>query len=154
MPATRVLLVCLGNICRSPLAEAAFRREADRAGVEMEVASAGTGSWHVGDPPDRRAQATAQHHGCDISGYRGRQVKPDDLRYFTHVFALDADNLSDLQRIAPADATAQLGLLLDQVAGRSGQSVADPYYEDAGAFETTWREVDAAARAFVRGLSI
>jgi len=70
-----VLFVCLGNICRSPLAEAAFRAEAARAGFDVDVDSAGTGDWHVGEPPDRRAQATARRYGIDIGHYRGRQVR-------------------------------------------------------------------------------
>jgi protein-tyrosine phosphatase len=145
----RVLMVCLGNICRSPLAEAVLKVEAARASLSIEVESAGTGGWHVGNPPDRRAQATARRHGIDISGYRGRQVEAADFRYFTHIFALDAGNLSDLRRIAPTDATAEIGLLLDQVEGWRGRSVADPYYGNQSDFETTWAEVDAAARAFV-----
>lgn len=145
----RVLMVCLGNICRSPLAEAALKAEAARALLPIEVESAGTGGWHVGDPPDPRAQATARRHGTDISGYRGCQVKPADFRHFTHIFALDADNLADLRRLAPTDATAEVGLLLDQVEGWRGRSVADPYYGDQDDFETTWTEVDAAARALI-----
>lgn len=149
----RVLMVCLGNICRSPLAEAALKAEAARASLTIEVESAGTGGWHVGNPPDRRAQATARRHGIDISGYRGRQVKAADFRHFTHIFALDDDNLSDLRRMAGIDATAETGLLLDQVEGWRGRSVADPYYGDESDFETTWTEVNAAARAFVTRLA-
>jgi len=146
VPQPAVLFVCLGNICRSPLAEAAFRQEAQRRGLEVEIDSAGTGSWHIGDPPDRRAQAVALKHGVDISGYRGRQVKPDDFRRFTHVVALDRDNLADLKRLRPSDGTARLMLLLDAVEGRQGKSVADPYYgEDAG-FEVTWADAVAGAK--------
>ena len=108
MTVPSVLFVCLGNICRSPLAEAALRVEAERAGVEIVADSAGTGNWHAGDAPDRRAQATALRHGSDISGYKARQVSRADFTRFTHIFALDAENLADLQAIAPANATAQL----------------------------------------------
>jgi protein-tyrosine phosphatase len=147
-----ILFVCLGNICRSPLAEAVFRARAEEAELDVMIDSAGTGGWHVGEPPDRRAQATARRHGIDISHYRGRQVEPADFRRFSHIFALDRDNLAGLRRLAPADATAEIGLLLDLVAGLEGQSVADPYYgEDAG-FEQTWRQVEAAARALVARL--
>ncbi len=147
-----VLFVCLGNICRSPLAKAAFVAEAARIGLEVEVASAGTGGWHVGDPPDRRAIATARRHGIDISGYRGRQVKPADFRAFTHIVAQDADNLANLKRLAPPDATAELSLMLDHAPGRAGQSVADPYYGDDAGFEVTWRDVSAAAEGLARTL--
>jgi protein-tyrosine phosphatase len=141
-----VLFVCLGNICRSPLAEAAFRMEAERRGLEVEIDSAGTGGWHVGHPPDRRAQAVALRQGINIGGYRGRQVTPEDFRRFTHVVALDRDNLADLKRIRPSDATAELLLLLDVVEGRQGKSVADPYYGDDADFDITWADAVAGAK--------
>ena len=150
---TSVLFVCLGNICRSPLAEAALRAEAKRAGLAITVDSAGTGDWHIGNAPDRRAQATALRHGSDIAGYQARQVTRDDFTRFTHIFALDADNLANLRQVAPANATAELGLLLDMVPGRRGEDVVDPYYGDEDGFETTWRDVSAAARALVDKLS-
>lgn len=145
-----VLLVCLGNICRSPLAEAALRAEAARAGLDLEIDSAGTGGWHAGDAPDRRAQAVALRHGIDISGYRARQVTTADFTRFTHIVALDADNLADLRRLAPTGATATIGLLLDHVPGREGQGVCDPYYGDADGFDTTWEDVSAGAHGLVR----
>lgn len=144
-----VLFVCLGNICRSPLAEAAFREEAERAGLDVTIDSAGTGDWHLGHAPDKRAQAVAKRHGVDISGYRARQVTPDDFRDFTHIVALDANNFADLRALAPADGSAELSLLLDHVAGREGEAVADPYYgEDAG-FDVTWADVTAGARGLL-----
>jgi protein-tyrosine phosphatase len=147
-----VLFVCLGNICRSPLAEAAFRAEAAKAGLDAEVDSAGTGNWHVGSPPDRRAQAESRRHGIDISTCRARQVQREDFRRFTHIFALDASNLDDLTAMTPPDATACLSLLLDHVAGLEGQSVADPYFGDDAGFAKTWHEVSMAAQALVREL--
>ena len=140
-----VLFVCLGNICRSPLAEGALRAEAARLGLDLIVDSAGTGDWHAGEPPDERAQRTALRNGVDISALRARQVRPADFRRFTHVIALDHDNLSNLRKLAPADATAELSLLLDHVEGRAGQGVADPWFGDAAGFEITWTEVTAAA---------
>jgi protein-tyrosine phosphatase len=147
-----VLFVCLGNICRSPLAEAALRAEAARAGLAITVDSAGTGDWHVGNPPDRRAQATALRHGSDIAGYRARQVTQDDFTRFTHILALDAANLADLRALAPPGATAELGLLLDLVPGREGDGVIDPYYGGTDGFEETWQDVSEAARALVAKL--
>ena len=148
----RLLFVCLGNICRSPLAEGAFRAAAAEAGLAVEVDSAGTGGWHIGAPPDPRAQAVARRHGSDIAGLRARQVTIADFRLFDHIFALDAANLAALRRIAPADATATVGLLLDLVPGREGEAVPDPYDGSDARFEDTWRDVDAAARALVRRL--
>jgi len=149
---TSILFVCLGNSCRSPLAEGALRAAADRAGVEVELDSAGTGGWHAGEAPDRRAQAAAIRHGTDISDLRARQVRVDDFRRFDHVFALDRQNLRDLQAIRPADATAELRLLMDLVPGREGSSVADPYYGEDRDFDTTWDEVNAAAEVLVAQL--
>jgi protein-tyrosine phosphatase len=147
-----VLFVCLGNICRSPLAEAAFRAEAERAGLDAVADSAGTGAWHVGEPPDRRAIDVAARNGIDISGARARQVTRDDFVRFERIVALDADNLRALRRLRPADASARLSLLLDHVAGRAGQAVADPYYGEADHFDVTWRVVAEGARALVREL--
>jgi len=147
-----VLFVCLGNICRSPLAEAALRAEAEKAGLTVEVDSAGTGDWHVGSPPDSRAQAVALRNGIDISGYRGRQVTAADFRRFDHVFALDGENLKNLRRMRPSDGTAELRLLMDLVPGREGSGVTDPYFGDEAGFDVTWNDVTQAARAIVKRL--
>ena len=147
-----ILFVCLGNICRSPLAEGALRAEADRLRLDLIVDSAGTGNWHAGEAPDPRAQATARRHGVEISGLKARQVTPADFRRFTHIVALDHDNLANLRRLAPVDAAAELSLLLDHVPGREGQAVADPYFGDDDGFEVTWAEVTAAARTLALSL--
>lgn len=148
-----ILFVCLGNICRSPLAEAAFRWETEQLGLDVEVDSAGTGHWHVGEPPDRRAQAVARRHGIDISGYKARQVSAADFLRFTHILALDLDNLAVLEGLRPEEGTAELSLLLDHVAGREGEAVADPYYGGASGFDTTWADVTSGARAIARRIA-
>ncbi|WDF71947.1 low molecular weight protein-tyrosine-phosphatase [Novosphingobium sp. KACC 22771] len=147
-----VLFVCLGNICRSPLAEGAFRAAASRAGLAVHVDSAGTGGWHIGEAPDPRARAEAARHGVDITRLRARQVESADFRHFSHIIALDEANLADLRRLAPADASARIALLLDHLPGREGQSVADPYYGGTEDFAAAWREIAAAAEALVRHL--
>ena len=152
MPTT-LLFVCLGNICRSPLAEAAFRLEAERLGLDVLVDSAGTGGWHVGEPPDARARAAAARNGADISGLRARQVGPADFHRFDHILALDRENLSALRAMQPPDSRARLALLLDHVPGREGEAVADPYYGGDAHFDVTWRDVSAAARALAQTIA-
>jgi protein-tyrosine phosphatase len=149
-----VLMVCLGNICRSPLAEAALRQVADRERIDIRIDSAGTGDWHVGRPPDPRAQAVAMGlGGVDIGNLRARQFAVGDFYRFDHILAMDEANLADLQALMPDDATASLRLLLDYLPGHAGTGVADPYYGDAAGFETTWRQVSAAAAAFAKSVT-
>jgi protein-tyrosine phosphatase len=151
--ARSVLFVCLGNICRSPLAEAAFRAEAARIGLDAEADSAGTGDWHVGEPPDPRAQAVALRNGIDIGHLRARQVGPGDFRRFDHIVALDGQNLRDLTTLRPSDATAELSMMLDHVDGRAGQPVPDPYYGQDELFDVTWRYVTEGARGLAHRLA-
>ncbi len=148
-----VLFVCLGNICRSPMAEGAMRDAAAKAGVAITTDSAGTGGWHAGDPPDPRAQAEAARNGADISDLRARQVRAQDFRQFDHIIAMDAENLADLRRVDPGDGKAVLSLMLAHVPGREGQSVADPYYGGKAAFEVTWRDVRAGADGLLAKLA-
>jgi protein-tyrosine phosphatase len=148
-----VLFVCLGNICRSPLAEAAFRREAERLGLDVEIDSAGTGDWHIGYPPDPRAAAAAERNGIDISHLKARLVTADDFRRFDHIVALDPNNLRDLERLRPADGKAELSLLLDHVEGRRGEAVADPYHGDDSHFDTAWDDVSSGAEGLARKLA-
>jgi len=148
-----ILFVCLGNICRSPLAEGAFRAEAAGLGLDVEADSAGTGGWHRGEPPDRRAIEAAKRGGIDISGQRARKVTSADFDRFDHIVALDVDNFADLERLRPAGSRARLSLLLDHVPGREGQGVADPYYGGDRDFDATWRDVTDAARALAHKLT-
>jgi protein-tyrosine phosphatase len=147
-----ILFVCLGNICRSPLAEAALRRATEGSQLDLHIDSAGTGDWHVGHPPDRRAQAIARAQGVDVAHYRARQVARADFERFDHVIAMDRANLRDLRAMQPANARAQLSMMLDHLPGHEGCDVADPYYGDARDFEDCWQLVDAAARSFVERL--
>lgn len=147
-----VLFVCLGNICRSPMAEGAMRAAADKAGFEMVVDSCGTASYHLGNPPDPRAVATAEKNGVDISQLSARQLTEDDFRNFTHIFALDNGNLAGIKARRPRGGTAQVSLLMDMIPGREGETVLDPYYGDDGGFDVTWEDVTAAAEAIVARL--
>ncbi len=149
--ATGVLFVCLGNICRSPMAEGIFRRMTQRAGLAdtFRVDSAGTGDWHLGEPPDRRAVETAARHGIDIAGQRARLVTRGDFGTFAHILAMDHANLAALQRMAPAGGTRPR-LLLDYAAGISVRDVPDPYR--VGGFDEVFRLIEAGAAGLLRAL--
>ena len=141
-----VLFVCLGNICRSPLAAGAFRHAAAARGLahRFQVDSAGISDFHEGDPPDRRAVAAAQARGVDISAQRSRPVRPGDFVAFDWILAMDGANLVALDAAAPDHATAHVGLLLEVAEGRA-QAVPDPYYDGPAAFEAVLDTVSAAA---------
>ncbi|MEO0881990.1 MAG: low molecular weight protein-tyrosine-phosphatase [Pseudomonadota bacterium] len=126
---TRVLFVCLGNICRSPGAEGVLRAKAKSRGIAVAVDSAGTGGWHVGDPPDDRMRAAALDRGYDLSAQRARQVSPDDFETFDYILAMDASNLATLKDIAPPGHGAVLRKLLGK------DDVPDPYYGGEDGFE-------------------
>lgn len=144
----RFLVVCLGNICRSPMAEGALRARLDAAGLgdRVEVDSAGLGNWHAGQPPDRRAIACAASHGVDISGLRGRQVTDADYTGFDVLLCADAAVLDAVQARAPAGTTAEARLLLDWC-GLGDIQIPDPYTRDMAAFEHAWELGDRAAVA-------
>ncbi len=144
-----ILFVCLGNICRSPMAEGAFRAAAHAAGLDVATDSAGTAGYHIGKAPDPRAIDRAARHGVDISGLRARQVEAADFGRFSHIFAMDHQNLHELEAIRPDKTGARLALLLDIVPGREGAAVADPYYGGEENFSETWQDVDWAAQALV-----
>jgi len=148
-----VLFVCLGNICRSPLAEAAFRSVIKEHGIAPDIDSAGTGSWHVGHPPDTRAQAVARRNGIEIGHYRARRICPEDFERFNHIVVMDHANLETVRNACPSGARPAISLLLDHVQGRTGEGVADPYFGEADGFDVTWRDVEDGARALARRLA-
>ncbi|MEE4199185.1 low molecular weight protein-tyrosine-phosphatase [Erythrobacter sp.] len=151
-PEFSVLFVCLGNICRSPMAEGAFRKAADAAGLNVHVDSVGTADYHIGEPPDPRAIAEAKKHGVDISAALGRQLDTRDFERFTHIFALDKANLAGIRARAPRTATASISLLMDVVPGREGEPVKDPYYGGETDFADTWAQISIAIDALVEKL--
>jgi protein-tyrosine phosphatase len=152
MKPTSVLFVCLGNICRSPTAEGVFRALVTEAGLadRFTIDSAGTGDWHVGKPPDRRATAEAARRGIDISGLRARQVTPEDLVRFDHVLAMDRSNLQALRRLARAGAADPV-LFLGYAADTDLEDVPDPYLE--GGFDRTFDLIRSGARGLLRSLA-
>ena len=150
----RLLVVCLGNICRSPMAEGALRARIEAAGLghRVEVDSAGLGNWHAGQPPDRRAIKCAAGHGVDISGLKARQITDADYTAFDVLLCADADVLYTVRAHAPAGATAHTELLLDWSGLGANAQIPDPYTLNTAAFEHAWDLVDAAAAAIVARL--
>ncbi len=154
-PRQSVLFVCLGNICRSPTAEAVFRAKAQRAGLapRLTIDSAGTGEWHVGNPPDWRAIAHAAKRGYDLAPLRARQVSRADFARFDWILAMDRGNLADLERLRPRDYAGHLGLFLEVAPHLGRREVPDPYDGGADGFETVLDLVEAASVALVERLS-
>lgn len=153
-PSTSVLFVCLGNICRSPLAEGVFRHVAGEAGLadRFVIDSAGTGGWHEGSLPDRRSMAVAASHGIDLAGQRARRVRPGDFSRFDHILGMDRSNVADLKRAAPAGAVGSIGLFLEVATGEMVE-IADPYYGGPDGFETAYRTIREACELLAAKLA-
>lgn len=145
----RILMVCLGNICRSPLAEGIMKQKALESGLSWTIDSAGTGHWHAGEMPDHRSVATARRYGIDITGQRARQIQARDFESFDKIFVMDTQNLRDVLRLASNEAHRnRVELILEQTYPGENRSVPDPYYDDDG-FEEVFRMLDAACEAFI-----
>ena len=152
---TRVLFVCLGNICRSPTAEGVLRAIAAREFplLELDIDSAGTANYHVGEPPDRRTVAAARRRGYDLGGLRARQVTPGDFGRFEYVLAMDHANLAELERVRPEAATAKLALFLEFAPEAQALDVPDPYYSGVEEFERVLDLCELAARGLLARLA-
>lgn len=155
----RVLFVCLGNICRSPLAEGLFQRKVNDAGLadRIEVDSAGTGAWHVGHGPDERMCETASRYGVDLRPLRARQLSAADLTYYDHVFVMDRSNLHDALALDPdGDHGTRVRLFREfdpaPDGGPEGFSVPDPYYGGPDGFETVYAIADRTTDAILERL--
>lgn len=151
----RVLFVCLGNICRSPLAEGVFRAEVYAAGLEarFEIDSAGTGPWHHDDPPHRNSRTVARERGFSIDDLRGRQIEPMDFSRFDYIIAMDRSNLSDLRRMAPESQHRKIALFLSYVGDAGGTAeddeIPDPYGSDLDDYRATLDLCETAARGLL-----
>lgn len=150
----RVLFVCLGNICRSPSAEAVMREIAAREAPELaiEVDSAGTAGYHVGAAPDERSQEAARRRGYDMAPLRARVVEPEDFERFDLILAMDRSNLSILRRRAPVTARERVRLFLEFAPDAGAAEVPDPYYGGPAGFEQVLDLVEAAARGLIAHL--
>ena len=145
--ATRILVVCLGNICRSPMGQGVIEKRADEAGIEVQVDSAGLGSWHIGAPPNPRGLKVAAARGYDNSRQRARQVEPADFSAFNLILAMDASNVEELNRRRPAGATARIRLFHP-----SGRDIPDPYYGDLPDYEHALDLIEEAADDLIADL--
>ncbi len=146
----RVLMVCLGNICRSPLAEGILQSKIELLGLNWQVDSAGTGGWHAGQQPDRRSILTAKKRGIDISKQRARQFQTIDFERFDKIFVMDTQNLRDVLRLAKTVSDHQkVSLILNENHTGENRNVPDPYYDDDG-FDAVFEMLDAASDAFLR----
>ncbi|HKJ53172.1 MAG TPA: low molecular weight protein-tyrosine-phosphatase [Gammaproteobacteria bacterium] len=147
----RVLFVCMGNICRSPTAHGVFQALVEKQGLgdSIRVDSAGTHSYHVGNAPDPRSQATARARGVDLSGLRARRFVSEDFLDFDYLVAMDRDNLADMLAIKPENASARAELMLDYATDRSAREIPDPYYGNDG-FELVYGMIVDASGGLLR----
>ena len=150
----KVLFVCLGNICRSPTAEGVLRALAGREHprLVLEVDSAGTADFHVGEPPDRRTIAAARRRGYDLAPLRARQVCKQDFMHYDYVLAMDRANLAELTRLRGSGAHAHVGLFLEYAAGVDSDEVPDPYHAGIEAFERVLDLCERGARGLLASL--
>lgn len=146
-----ILFVCMGNICRSPTAEAVFRKRVEEESLAQHIFidSAGTHDYHIGDPPDARTQRAALTRGYDMSKLRGRQVGREDFGRFDYVLAMDGNNLAILNHLRPQDTQSHLGLFLEFAERHSEREVPDPYYGGAEGFERVLDMVEDAAQGLL-----
>jgi len=144
-----VLFVCLGNICRSPTAEAVFRSQAEASGLMVEIDSAGTIGYHQGTPPDPRSRHAGEARGYSFSGQTSRPVTAEDFEHFDYILAMDKSNLADLLKICPKSYQHKVKLFLDFADGET-QEVPDPYYSDGNGFELVLDLVEQATYGLIR----
>jgi protein-tyrosine phosphatase len=151
---TRVLFVCLGNICRSPTAEGVLRHLAASTapGLQIEVDSAATGDYHTGSPPDTRSQRVARKRGIEIGGRRARQIRADDFDRFDLILAMDEANLRELRALQPRDSRATLRLFMDYANGQPRSDVPDPFMGEERDFETVLDLTEIASRGLLTAL--
>ncbi len=151
----RILFVCMGNICRSPSAEGVFRRIVEDCGLsdQFEIDSAGTGGWHVGSPPDRRAQQAAKSSGIDLSTLRARQFTKTDFEEFDLIIAMDDNNLNHLTNMATLEQSQKIKLLLEFSSQYDEREVPDPYYGGHHGFEDVLDMIEDSCKQLLKALS-
>jgi protein-tyrosine phosphatase len=155
-PKVHVVFVCMGNICRSPTAEGVFSKLVEEAGFSdfIETDSAGTHAYHVGDPPDPRAQRAASNRDVDLSGLRARKAHTGDFEEFDYVLAMDQDNLYNLQSICPEGHEHKLRLFMSYAPHMGVEEVPDPYYGGVAGFERVLDMIEAAAAGLLEDIRL
>lgn len=150
----KILFVCLGNICRSPTAHGVFRELVIREGLDdiVEIDSAGTHAYHLGKPPDPRAQETAHNRGVDLSDLRARKAQPEDFEYYDYVLAMDLDNYNGLCDLCPPEYEKRIALFMDYAPQLKIREVPDPYYGGPRGFEQVFDLVEAAASGLLNDI--
>ena len=151
MNKTSVLFVCLGNICRSPTAEAVFRKKASEAGISVEIDSAGTHGYHIGNPPDKRSQAAGVAKGYDFSGIACRKVEAADFEKFDYILAMDKSNFENLKKVSEPLHHAKVSLFLD-FANSKYDEVPDPYYGGKKGFELVLELIEEASDRLIKDI--
>lgn len=149
---TAVLFVCLGNICRSPTAEAVFRKLAAEAGIDITIDSAGTGGWHVGAEPDPRAKEAVETAGYSFAGQAARKVEKSDFAMFDYILAMDVENLTHLRALEPKGYSGHLGLFLDFAKDQNRREVPDPYYGGEDGFSHVVDLIEQASVGLINQL--
>ncbi len=146
-------MVCLGNICRSPMAEGIFRKKAEENDFHVHIDSAGTGDWHAGENPDPRAIKTAYRYGVNISGLIARQFTVDDFDKFDKIFAMDMNNYKNIVALARTEGDRKkVSLFLEIFPGRSDKNVPDPWYGDEHGFTSVFRLLEEASEEWLKNL--
>lgn len=150
---TKVLMVCLGNICRSPLAEGILKSKVDSEKIQVD--SAGTGGWHVGDLPDPRSIEIAKKYGLDITDQRGKQFSTYDFEIYDHIFVMDNSNYRDVIKLAKNDSEIKkVKRILDEIFPGENVDVPDPYYGGDQGFENVYQMLDQACTVFAEKIAL
>jgi protein-tyrosine phosphatase len=146
----RILMVCLGNICRSPLAEGILQHQASVAGLDIQVDSAGTAGYHIGEPPHPLSRKVARMNGIDISAHKGRQFRKEDMDHYDRIYVMDSENYNDVRRASGNSwDPSKVELLLNELYPGQNRSVPDPWYGEEDGYHAVYDMLDQASRKVI-----
>jgi protein-tyrosine phosphatase len=150
----RVLMVCLGNICRSPLAEGILQHQARTEGLDIQVDSAGTAAYHIGEPPHVLSQKVARMSGINIGAHRGRQFRKEDMDHYDRIYVMDSENYNEVRRISGNKwDPRKVDLLLNELYPEENRSVPDPWFGEEEGYHKVYRMLDLASRNIIKKYS-